>query len=169
MFGRMRVVGRPFRLLLGLLPCLLLGACGSLLTSAVEPPEVSLAGLGFSKPGLFEQQLKVDLRVRNPNDFDVAVERVTFKLEVNNKPFADGRTTESLDLPAQGETIVPVTVDVPTNALIDRVMELGTERRLDYRLTGEAQLDSLFFGKVPFHHEGKLALPKLPGLEPHKA
>jgi LEA14-like dessication related protein len=169
MFGRMRWVGRPLGLLLGLLPSLLLGACSSLLTSAVDPPEVSLAGLGFGEPGLFEQQLKVDLRVRNPNDFDVAIDRVTFKLEVNDKPFADGRTTEGLDVPAQGEAVVPVTIDVPTNDLIDRVVELGTERRLSYRLTGEAQLDSLFFGKVPFHHEGELALPKLPGLEPPKA
>jgi hypothetical protein len=61
---------------------------------------------------------------------------------------------------------VPVKVNVPTNDLLDRVMALGTERRLDYRLTGEAELDSLFFRKVPFAREGKLALPRIPGLEP---
>jgi LEA14-like dessication related protein len=169
MFGRMREMGRLRGLLLGLLTSLLLGACGSLLTSAVEPPEVSLAGLGFGEPGLFEQQLRVDLRLRNPNNFEVALDRVTFNLEVNDKPFAHGRATEGLDLPALGETVVPVTVDVPTNDLIERVMEVGTERRLDYRLTGEAQLDSLFFSTVPFHHEGKLALPKLPELQTPKA
>ncbi len=166
MFERMRDVGRPFLLLLGLLFSLLLGACDSLLTSDIQPPDVSLAGLGFGEPGLFEQELRVDLRLRNPNDFEVAIERVTFKLEVNGKPFAHGRASEGLDLPALGETVVPVTVTVPTSDLIDRVMEVGTQRRLDYRLTGEAELDSVFFNKVPFEREGKLALPKLPGLEP---
>ncbi len=162
MFGRMRAVGRPLRLLLGLLASLLPAACSSLLTSEVEPPEISLAGLGFGEPGLFEQQLRIDLRLRNPNNFELAIDRVTFNLEVNDKPFATGRAKDGLDLPALGETVVPVTVSVPTNDLIDRVMELGSERRLDYRLTGEADLASLFFGKIPFHHEGKLALPKLP-------
>jgi LEA14-like dessication related protein len=169
MSRRMRDVGRPLGLSLGLLLSLTLGACDSLLTPDIQPPEVSLAGLGFGEPGLFEQQLRIDLRLRNPNDFEVAIDRVTFNLEVNDKPFAHGQASEGLDLPALGETVVPVTVEVPTNDLIERVMEVGSERRLDYRLTGEAELDSLFFSKVPFHREGKLALPKLPGLEPPKS
>ncbi len=169
MFGRMRDLGRLLGLLLSLVVSLVLGGCGSLLTSDILPPEVSLAGLGFGEPGLFEQELRVDLRLRNPNNFEVAIDRVTFNLEVNDKPFAHGRATEGLDLPALGETVVPVTVSIPTNDLIERVMELGTQRRLDYRLTGEAELDSLFFSKVPFEREGKLALPKLPGLEPPKS
>ncbi len=85
---------------------------------------------------------------------------------VNDKPFAHGKTTEELDLPALSETVVPVLVNVPTNDLIDRLLALGTERRLAYRLTGEAKLASLLFGTIPFQREGKLALPKLPGLEP---
>jgi LEA14-like dessication related protein len=165
MFERMRDLGRSLGLLLSLVVSLVLGGCGSLLTSDILPPEVSLAGLGFGEPGLFEQELRVDLRLRNPNDFEVAIDRVTFNLEVNDKPFAHGRATEGLDLPALGETVVPVTVSVPTNDLIERVMELGSQRRLDYRLTGEAELDSLFFSRVPFHHEGKLALPRIPGLQ----
>jgi LEA14-like dessication related protein len=169
MLGSRRAAERRFRLLLGLLAGLLLTACSGLLGSDVEPPEISLAGLGFGEPGLFEQQLRVDLRVRNPNNFELEVDRVTFNLQLNDKPFAHGRAKEGFDLPARGETVVPVTINVPTNDLIDRVMEVGTERRLDYRLTGEADLASLFFGKVPFHHEGKLALPKLPGLEAPKS
>lgn len=149
-------------LLLGLL----LGGCAGPLTSDLEPPEVSLAGMGFGRPGLFEQELRIDLRLRNPNEFDIAIDSVRFALEVNEEPFAHGRTIEELDLPALGEAVVPVTVNVPTNDLIDRVIALGFERRLDYRLTGEAELDSLFLRKVPFHREGKLALPRIPGFEP---
>jgi LEA14-like dessication related protein len=177
MLGPMRDLGRPpglrlslvVSLVVNLMVSLVLGGCGSLLTSDILPPEVSLAGLGFGEPGLFEQELTVNLRLRNPNNFEVAIDRVTFDLEVNDKPFAHGRATEGLDLPALGETVVPVTMSVPTNDLIERVMEIGTQRRLDYRLTGEAVLDSLLFSKVPFEREGKLALPKLPGLEPPKS
>jgi LEA14-like dessication related protein len=152
--------------LLGLLSGLLLCACAGPLTSTVEPPEVSLVGLGFGRPGLFEQELRVDLRLRNPNDFDIGVDSLRFALEVNDEDFAYGRTTEELDLPALGETVVPVMINVPTNDLLERVMALGSERRIDYRLKGEAELDSLVFRTVPFEREGKLALPRMPGLEP---
>ena len=151
--------------LLGLFSGLLLGACAGPLTSDVEPPEVSLVGLGFGRAGLFEQELRLDLRLRNPNDFDIGVDSLRFALEVNDEDFAYGRTTQELDLPALGETVVPVMVNVPTSDLLERVMALGSERRLDYRLKGEAELDRLFFRRVPFEREGKLALPRIPLLD----
>ena len=151
--------------LLGLFSGLLLGACAGPLTSDVEPPEVSLVGLGFGRAGLFEQELRLDLRLRNPNDFDIGVDSLRFALEVNDQDFAYGRTTQELDLPALGETVVPVMVNVPTSDLLERVMALGSERRIDYRLKGEAELDNLFFRRVPFEREGKLALPRIPLLD----
>jgi LEA14-like dessication related protein len=158
MCGRARQMG----LLLGLL----LGACAGPLTSKVEPPEVSLAGLALSRPGVFEQDLRVDLRLRNPNDFDLAVDRLKFALEVNAQPFARGWTTDGFELPALGETVVPVTITVPTNDLLERVMELGTGHRLSYRLAGDAELDGFAARSIPFEREGVLALPKLPDVEP---
>jgi LEA14-like dessication related protein len=151
--------------LLGLFSGLLLGACAGPLTSDVEPPEVSLVGLGFGRAGLFEQELRLDLRLRNPNDFDIGVDSLRFALEVNDEDFAYGRTTQELDLPALGETVVPVMVNVPTSDLLERVLALGSERRIDYRLKGEAELDNLFFRRVPFEREGKLALPRIPLLD----
>ena len=147
----------------GLLSALLLAACAGPLTADVEPPEVSVAGLALSRPGLFEQELRLDLRVRNPNDFAIGVERVRFALELNDRAFAQGRTSEAFDLPALGETVVPVTVGVPTNDLLDRLLAVGSERRIEYRLSGDAELDSLLFGTVPFERDGSLTLPDLPG------
>jgi LEA14-like dessication related protein len=161
----MRMLARAatLGLLPGLLSTLLLAACAGL-TSDVEPPEISLAGLALSRPGLFEQELRLDLRVRNPNDFEIGVDRVRFALEVNDKAFAQGRTNQGFDLPALGETVVPVTVDVPTNDLLARLMEVGSERRIAYRLSGEAELDRMFFSSVPFERDGELTLPEIPGI-----
>src|SRR5688500_17794674 len=92
--------------LLGLVSGLLLGACAGPLTSDIEPPEVSLVGLGLGRTRLFEQELRLDLRLRNPNDFDIGVDSLRFALEVNDEDFAYGRTTEQLDLPALGETVI---------------------------------------------------------------
>jgi len=143
---------------------LLLGACAGPLTSKVEPPQVSVAGLGLGRPGLFEQELRVDLRLVNPNDFDVDVDSLKFNLEVNEIQFARGQTAADFELPALGETVVPVDVLVPTNDLIDRMMQVGGGESLSYRLTGTAELGGLLGIPIPFEREGELALPRLPGL-----
>jgi LEA14-like dessication related protein len=134
--------------------------------SHVEPPEVSLAGLAFDQPGLFEQRLRLDVRLRNPNDFALDVERLLFDLEVNDKQLGKGWTTASFDVPAFGEAVVPVLLVVPTSDLIERVMELATTQRLDYRLKGEAKLSNATFGTVPFDQEGNFALPRVPSPTP---
>ena len=144
---------------------LLAAACAGAFLDA-EPPEVRLAGLGFGAPGLFEQELRVDLRLSNPNDFDLAIDAVAFALEVNELPFAAGRTNDGFELPAGGETVVPVTVLVSTTDLMERVMRLGVEQRLEYRLTGAAELGDLFGYSLPFERTGKLALPRLPAAAP---
>jgi LEA14-like dessication related protein len=54
---------------------------------SIEPPEVSLAGLTLGQSGLFERRLWVDLRLGNPNAFEVAIERLQFALEVNEQRF----------------------------------------------------------------------------------
>ena len=134
--------------------------------SDVEPPEVSLAGLAFDQPGLFEQRLRLDVRLRNPNDFPLEVERVLFDLEVNDRELGKGWTTASFDVPAFGEAVVPVTIVVPTSDLIEGIIELGTTQRLDYRLKGEAKLTNATLRTVPFEQDGNFALPKIPVLAP---
>lgn len=142
-----------------------LAGCASVFGD-VEPPEVSLAGLAFDQPGFFEQRLRLEVRLRNPNDFPLDVERLLFDLEVNDRELGRGWTTASFDVPAFGEAVVPVTIVVPTSDLIQRIIELGTTQHLDYRLKGEAKLTDATFGTVPFEQDGNFALPKIPALAP---
>jgi LEA14-like dessication related protein len=138
-----------------------LAACASVIGD-VEPPEVSLAGLAFDQPGLFEQRLRLDLRLRNPNDFALDVQRVLFDLEVNDHQLGKAWTTDAFDVPAFGEAVVPVTVVVPTSDLIARIMDFSRTQRLEYRLKGEVKLNNMAFGTLPFEQSGNFALPKLP-------
>lgn len=140
-----------------------LGACASPLTSEFERPEVRLAGIGMGRPGLFEQELILSLRIDNPNDYEIAVQRVSFDLEVNDEHFASGRSTQNFELPALGEATVPVSVDVPTRDFLERLMGLGAEGRFDYRLSGTAELDHWLLDELPFEREGSLSVPDIPG------
>jgi len=131
----------------------------------VDTPEVSLAGLSFSEPGLFEQGLLIKLRIKNPNEFDIPIDGLDFALDVNETSFARGLTNQSFTLPSLGEIVIPVDITVPTEDLIERVIAVGTGKRLAYKLTGTADIDSWFAAPVPFIREGKLALPSLPRLD----
>ncbi|MGI9499193.1 MAG: LEA type 2 family protein [Geminicoccaceae bacterium] len=141
-----------------------LSACGGLSVPKAEQPDVSLAGLSFGEAGLFEQGFILELRVKNPNDFDIPVDALNFALDVNGAPFAQGLRNEDFTLPASAEIVVPIQVAIATNDLIERVAAIGTGRRLEYRLTGAAEINSWFSGPVPFERAGKLALPDIPGL-----
>ncbi len=146
------------------LAMLALSACSGTPTPDAEMPDISLAGLSFARPGLFEQELTVNLRLRNPNEFDIPVNTLSFALDVNGSQFANGLTKRDFTLPSLGETVIPITVAVPTSDLIERVVAIGTGRRLDYILSGQAEIGSWFSTPLQFSRQGKLALPDLPGL-----
>ena len=141
-----------------------LAACGGPSLPDAEMPDVSLAGLSFTEAGLFEQGFTLQLRLKNPNEFDIPVDAMKFALDVNGATFADGVSHASFTLPASAEIIVPFEISITTEDLIERVTAIGTGRRLDYQLTGAAEIDSWFAGPVPFQRSGKLALPEIPGL-----
>ena len=139
-------------------------ACNAAKLPDAETPNVSLAGLSFAEAGLFEQGFTLQLRLQNPNDFDIPVQALNFALDVNGAEFAKGLTNEDFTVPASAEIIIPIEVSIATNDLIERVTAIGTGRRLDYQLTGAAEIDSWFSAPVPFSRSGKLALPDIPGL-----
>lgn len=141
-----------------------LAACSFGRFPDADTPDVSLAGLSFTEAGLFEQGFTLQLRLKNPNDFDIPVQALDFALDVNGAAFADGFSNEDFILPASSEIVIPIDISIATNDLIDRVSAVGTGRRLDYELTGTAEIDNWFSRPVPFNRSGKLALPKLPGL-----
>ena len=55
-----------------------------------EAPEVLVKNIAPLESTAFEQRLQVDLRVRNPNDYDVQATGVDFRLDLNGKRFARG-------------------------------------------------------------------------------
>ena len=56
----------------------------------LESPEVTLSDIQFRGAGLLEQQLGLVLRLRNPNDTDLALRGLKVKLNVDGEPFVGG-------------------------------------------------------------------------------
>ncbi len=147
---------RQVSILLGTAMVLLLSAC-----AAVEqplPPKVRLANVQFLDSTLFEQRMHVDLQVRNPNNFDLPLEGLTFELEVNGNRLAEGYSNEIVTIPRLGEAMVPVRASTSLLDMIQQFMALGQGGSLSYRLKGRAYLTGFFGAGVPFETSGKLEL-----------
>ena len=144
-----------------LLAALLLGlsACAGVSEEDVLPPKVSLADVRFLQGGAFEQRLLLDLRVSNPNNFDISLEGLSFSLEVNDAHFADGLSDEDVTLPRLGDTRVPVTATTTLVDLVRQALLLGETGEISFRLEGHAFVtNGLGSRRVPFGSEGNLKL-----------
>jgi LEA14-like dessication related protein len=143
-----------------------LGVAACATAPTIAPPEVSLVGLTLGQSRLREQRLWVDLRLSNPNAFEVKVAGLQFALEVNHEPWGRGRLRPEIELPAHGEVVVPVLMTIATLDLIAVMMDMSGEQQLAYRLIGEAELDHVLAQTVPFEWRGRLELPRAAGAEP---
>lgn len=133
-----------------------LAACASL--DEAVPPEVSLSNVRLVGGGLLDQELLVDLRIRNPNNFELPLDGLSFKLELNGQPFADGFTNEAVTVPRLGEAKLPVTASINLIDLVQQMLALGRRGDLTYRIDGLAYLRGLTERTVPYEKSGRLRL-----------
>jgi LEA14-like dessication related protein len=120
-----------------------------------EPIEVNLVQLAPLPSTAFEHRLRVDLRLRNPNNRDYEIDGLRFVLDVNGQRLASGVSNEPATLPRLGEVVVPVTTTTTLFALVNQLVRFGTEQqpRFEYRLRGKLFLAGLW-GSIPFEREG---------------
>lgn len=125
----------------------------------VQPPSIDLANLSLGSTGLLSQELKLDIKIGNPNDFAIPLTGLAFKLEVNGRPFADGLSNNSVTVPRLGYATMQVTGNTNTLSLIRQLMTLGNSDRIDYRLFGTAYGGRLGQSDaMPFDRKGSLSL-----------
>lgn len=101
----------------------------------------------------FEQRLQVDLRVRNPNDFDLQVTGLDFRLELNGKRLARGLSNKEFTVPRLSDAVVPVETSTSTLDVVRQVLGLRKTQELAYRISGVFYLKD---GRLPFDNTGFL-------------
>lgn len=127
-----------------------------------EPPEVLVTNVTPLESTPFEQRLKVDLRVRNPNDYDLQVTGLDFRLDLNGKRFVRGLGNREFLVPRLGDVIVSLEASTSTLDVVRQVLGLRKTQELTYGLSGVLHLKN---AKLPFDHTGVLVgRDELPGL-----
>ncbi|MEE9209329.1 MAG: LEA type 2 family protein [Kiloniellales bacterium] len=142
--------------LMGLAALLALAACTRL--GEVEPPQVHLADIRLLPGGLLEQRFQVDLRFGNPNDFDLALDGLTFELELNDMAFARGLSDQAVTVPRLGETRLRVVASTTLIDVVQQMLVLGERSDLSYRIAGVVYLRGAGARKLPYETAGRLRL-----------
>jgi LEA14-like dessication related protein len=134
---------------------LALAAC-----SGAEPvaPEVRVVDLRLLESSVFEQRFEIDLRIGNPNDFDLPLDGLTFDLEVNGEDFARGFSNERVTVPRLGEERLSVVASTTLLELVRQMQLLAERGDLSYRISGLAYFDSLVRRSAPYESEGTFSL-----------
>ncbi len=137
---------------------LILSGCSSL-SSRIEPPRITLAGIEPLSMNLFEQTYKLKLRVQNPNDFDLPLEAMNYVLELNGSKFANGVSRQQVTIPAYDSAIVETEVISNLASLFSQIQDFAVKGtgNLQYRLLGDVNVGN-WDSRIPFEYDGELNL-----------
>ena len=136
---------------------LLLAGCASV--DDARPPSIQLSNLRLGTGGLLNQELLIEIRIGHPNDFELPLTGLTFQLDVNGLPFADGLSNAAVTVPRLGYATVPVTGNTNIVSVFRQLMFLGKSDRVTYRLHGNAYVGRLGINQtLPYERKGELSL-----------
>ncbi len=138
--------------LAGLLAVAILPGCASWLMKG-EPPEVLVSNVTPLEASAFEQRLQVDLRIRNPNDFDLAVTGIDFRLDLNGNRLARGLGNKELIVPRLSDAVTSVETSTSTLQVVRQLLSFSGDQSLTYHVTGVLHTKD---GRLPFDNSGTL-------------
>ncbi|MDH4153124.1 MAG: LEA type 2 family protein [Nitrospira sp.] len=134
---------------------LLFPSCASWLIKG-EPPEVLVTNVTPLDATLFEQRLRVDLRVRNPNDFDYHLTGIDFTLNLNGKRLARGLGSKDVTIPRLGDAVMTIDTTTSTLDIVRQLLEFSQKQDLTYDIKGVLHSKA---GRLPFTNAGTLVEP----------
>jgi LEA14-like dessication related protein len=142
-----------------LMATLLLSGC-SLFVPKFETPQLSVVNVELQKSDLWEQRMKVRMRVVNPNDRPIPVKGLTVALEVQGEQLAHGVSGASFNVPALGEAEFDMNMTANMAGALIRLLGKGDQVRdqVDYRITGKISLSEGLLRSIPFEDHGTFKL-----------
>lgn len=136
---------------------LAVAGCGVIAPENALPPEIELSNVRFMPSGLFAQDVELELRLRNPNDFSLPLDGLSYRLDVNNSRLVEGRSDEAVTIPRLGDVLYPVKASTNVLDILDQVLNFSSSG-VSYRISGVAYLGRFFPKGVPYDKSGRIGL-----------
>jgi len=136
---------------------LLLTGCAGLYKQ-IETPRISVVNLHLVEATVFEQNYRIQLRIQNPNTFEIPVKGLQYNIELNDQHFASGVSNHSAVIPALDSAVIEVEAISTLLSFFRQFNNLqqGKLETISYRLNGKIHLTG--FRSQSFDYRGKMLL-----------
>jgi LEA14-like dessication related protein len=139
-------------LVLGLAACSALGP-------KLEVPRLTLVRVAMTSADIFNQQFMVRMHVQNPNDRELPIRGIDYKLFLEGDSFAEGVSDKPFVVPALGETEFDMIVRTNFVSGMGRLMSrLNGRDQVQYVVEGKVLTDISMAKKIPFQETGTVSL-----------
>ena len=130
-------------------------ACAA--TDGVVPPKVNLVNIvPAQSSGVFEQRFLVELRISNPNEFDIPLDGLSFDMDVNGDYFATGLSNTDVVVPRFGSAVVSAETTASSIQLFRQILNAVRTGTVDYSIKGKALVGQFSRRAIPFDIDGEL-------------
>ena len=137
---------------------LLLSAC-SALRPDLQVPRLTLVSVAMTSGDIFNQQFLVKVNVENPNDRELPITGIDYKLFLEGDSFAEGLSSKPFTVPAQGDTDFDMTVRTNFVSGAARLLSrLNGRDQVQYVVEGKVLTDISMLKKIPFQESGTVSI-----------
>ena len=133
----------------------------SLFVPKLEAPQLSIVSVNLLKSDLWEQRLKVRMRVQNPNNRALPVKGISYTMDLAGQEFASGVSGASFVVPADGEAEFDMSVTANMAGALFKLFGRSGDTQTDpieYRIRGKVSLSEGLLRTVPFEQHGTFKL-----------
>ncbi len=140
-------------------------AAAAACSHAFRQPTVELTGVKLGGIGIQGGLLYADLRVDNPNGYDLKANGLSYDLQLRDPddpqgwvPVSRGTYDEEVKVPARGQALVEIPVEFSyagANAAVRSVLSRGT---FTYKVSGTVGVKEPIETTVPYHHQGVITM-----------
>jgi LEA14-like dessication related protein len=140
-----------------LLVAVALSGC-ALLAPRLRTPRLSIVSIEVRRANLLEQQLRVRMRVENPNDRSIPVRGLSYTVYLGGQEFATGVSDASFVVPALGTA--DFNMDVTSNAAgaLFTILNEPRGQGIVYRMRGRVELSRGWLRSIPFEESGTFTM-----------
>ena len=137
---------------------LVLAGCAAF-APKLEAPRLALVSAAMTSGDIFSQNFLVRMHVQNPNDRDLPIRGIDYRLFLEGDSFAEGVTPKSFVVPANGETEFDITVRTNFVSSVGRLLtRLQGKQQVRYVIEGKVLTDIGMLKKIPFRESGTVDL-----------
>ncbi len=130
----------------------------ALIVPKLQTPRLSIVDIQVRKANLLEQDLRVRMRVDNPNDRSLPIKGLAYTVYLGGQEFASGVSDASFVVPALGTAEFDMDVTANAAGALFAILGKSRGRGIDYRMKGRIELTHGWLRSVPFEESGTFTL-----------